>query len=192
MRTNNFFITGLPRSRTAWLANFLTYRESFCYHEAIRDVNSLDDLKKLLSNPKYKYMGSSDSSLPLFAEKVMNMFPDSKLVVVERDIVKVKKSLNKLFSEHDEIHNMLKMNMNALGKLKSKYSHLLIQYESLDDVNVCKELWEYCLPDIEFNYERWRMLDLFKIDMHKTKYMAHINDCKWFFNEILGMQRKWG
>ena len=42
----NFFVLGLPRSRTAWLANFLTYDGYFCFHEGIDGCRSIDDYKK--------------------------------------------------------------------------------------------------------------------------------------------------
>ena len=42
---NIFFITGLPRSRTAWLANWFTYGHTFCFHEACRKVGKIEELK---------------------------------------------------------------------------------------------------------------------------------------------------
>lgn len=177
-----FFVTGLPRSRTAWLANFLTCGESFCFHEAIRDADSLDDLKKMLSNSKYRYTGSSDSSLPLFADKVLKIFPDSRLVVIERDSNEVLNSLSKAFPEFTsqkiDPQKTMELMVNALKQFKSKYNPLVIQYEELNDVNVCRKLWNYLLPDIEFDYERWKLLNLLKVDIQKTKYMKQIKD-RW-------------
>ena len=40
---SNFFITGLPRSRTAWFSTFFTGNNSFCYHEIIRVSDGFDD-----------------------------------------------------------------------------------------------------------------------------------------------------
>ena len=49
---SNFFVVGLPRSRTAWLANFLTYEDKFCFHEGINGCSTLKEYKNKLGNNK--------------------------------------------------------------------------------------------------------------------------------------------
>jgi hypothetical protein len=39
-----FFIFSLPRSGSAWLSVFLTYENSFCYHEPLSEPEPLHDL----------------------------------------------------------------------------------------------------------------------------------------------------
>lgn len=75
----DYFIVGLPRSRTAWLANFMTYDCSFCFHEGLVEAGSVEglmDLKKLC--PDAFVIGNSDSGLPLFADATLKAFPDAR------------------------------------------------------------------------------------------------------------------
>ena len=75
----NFLILGLPRSRTAWLANFLTYDGLFCYHEAINGCLNMDEYAE-----KVKGKGDSNTALALFDFE--HMFPDAKIIVVDSSI----------------------------------------------------------------------------------------------------------
>lgn len=71
-----FLVLGLPRSRTAWLANFLTYDGNYCYHEAISRCRTFDDYLKMTE-------GKGDSTTALL--DVNNLFPDVPKVIIERD-----------------------------------------------------------------------------------------------------------
>jgi len=74
----NFFILGLPRSRTAWLANFLTYDGLFCYHEASNGCKTVEEYKD-----KLKDCGDANTGMAFF--KIEEMFPDSKFIVIDSD-----------------------------------------------------------------------------------------------------------
>lgn len=45
-----FFITGLPRSRTAWFAAFMSASGYPCYHEAINGCKSIQEYKDKIKN----------------------------------------------------------------------------------------------------------------------------------------------
>lgn len=75
----NFFVLGLCRSRTAWLANFLTYNGNYCHHEGLNGchtVNSYID----------KLQIDGDSGTGLMLIDIEKHFPDSPKVIIERDI----------------------------------------------------------------------------------------------------------
>ncbi len=74
----NFFVIGLPRSRTAWLANFLTQGEHFCYHEAINGCSSIAAYKAKLGN-----QGDSGTGMMMFDMNAL--FPDAPIVIIESD-----------------------------------------------------------------------------------------------------------
>src|SRR5581483_3193569 len=59
-----FLIVGLPRSRTAWLAAFLTGGEVHCHHELLRQCKQwIDYPQKLLATPA-PIVGDADPTLP--------------------------------------------------------------------------------------------------------------------------------
>lgn len=76
---NNFFILGLPRSRTAWLASFMNFMGAFCYHEGINGCKSIDEYKKKLWNDK----GDSLTGGTLI--DIENIFPDAPKVIIDSD-----------------------------------------------------------------------------------------------------------
>jgi len=89
--SNNFLITGLPRSRTAWFSAYLTQGEVLCTHEAIA-------LKLPLESENHKYVGTSDSGYVLDREW-MDEHKDIKIVIIERDTQECIDSLNKLIPQ---------------------------------------------------------------------------------------------
>lgn len=77
-----FFITGLPRSRTAWFAAFMTHDDIFCWHEALNGCLSKQDFYDRMELP-FKHVGNADCGLILtnFQEK----YPDAPTVVIHRE-----------------------------------------------------------------------------------------------------------
>jgi hypothetical protein len=86
--SNNFLITGLPRSRSAWFSAYLTQGEVLCTHEAIA-------LKLPMESENHKYVGTSDSGYVLDPEW-MEEYKGIKIVIIERDTQECIDSLNGL------------------------------------------------------------------------------------------------
>lgn len=72
---SNFFITGLPRSRTAWFSAFMTASGYPCMHEGINHCETLDEYKN-------KVAYASDSNTGFFI--VPNPYPDRPLLIIHR------------------------------------------------------------------------------------------------------------
>lgn len=150
-----YFITGFPRTRTAWLANFLTYDDSFCFHEALKRCDGVDALPELFKSTGRRYVGNSDSALPFFAETVRKLFPQAKWVIVDRNEDEVLKSVRRVLPglKHQEMLNMTKNFLDSLG------GALRIKFLELKNKDKCEEIWKYCIPDIAFSNMRWKLLD---------------------------------
>ncbi len=171
-----FFIASLPRCRTAWLANFLTTGNSFCYHEAMKFCPTTRDLKPLFESRAVPYVGDSDSLLPFFIDEVLEIFPNAKLVVIERDPEKVIKSLQRVFPEAADVPEAVLKTHRALEEMKKKYEPKTFQFEALGKEEVCKEIWSYCLPKIPFDEVRWKVLDHMVVEIHPKKYLQHVRE----------------
>ena len=76
----NFFVLGLPRSRTCWLANFLTYDRHYCFHEGMNTCKSLSEYKEKLGTD----FGDSSTATMLF--DINREFPDAPKIIIESDI----------------------------------------------------------------------------------------------------------
>lgn len=175
---NTFFITGQPRSRTAWLANFFTTKDSYCFHEAIKRCPTPQDTRALFATVQksagVRFIGNSDSCIPFIVDELISEFPKAKLAVIERKREDVIRSFKKTFSQvsHDDAVMIVEKTQLALDRLKGKYNPLVVGFEELESEKVMHELWSYCLPHIPFDAERWRMLDGFKVEIIPEKYLA--------------------
>jgi hypothetical protein len=152
---NPFFIASLPRSRTAWLANFLTYGESFCFHEPMNRTK-LDNYSYLLRKPCKRYAGVSDSMNSLIMDRLIELFPDAKVVVILRSVAEVEVSMNRIDLKCTGLLNKLQ---RALERIIQTYDPLVIEYSRFD----AGAIWEYLIPDIPLDYTRLDMLNNFNV-----------------------------
>lgn len=167
-----FFIASLPRTRTAWLANWLTCGDSTCHHEALRFCASGAEIKKYFEATGAPYVGDSDSGLPFMIDEVMGEFPEARLVVIERPVEPVLLSLAKTFSAAKASFQEVVTKTNlALERMKKKYRPLVIPYDALNDQKTCERIWAHCLPEIPFNELRWKMLDQLVVEIQPEKYL---------------------
>jgi len=86
--TDNFLITGLPRSRTAWFSAYLTQGDVLCTHEAVAH-------KLPMTSENHRYVGTADSGYILDPDW-MEEYEGIKIVIIERDTQECIDSLNKL------------------------------------------------------------------------------------------------
>lgn len=89
-----FMITGLPRSRSAWFANFLTYGDSMCFHDGFHGLDSIDEFPRVLEG--FSVAGNSDPANLLFWPKIREWFPDAPWVVIRRPFEEVLMSCNRI------------------------------------------------------------------------------------------------
>jgi hypothetical protein len=81
----HFFITGFPRSQTAWVANLLSTGDSFCFHDAFA-LDQVDKIPVRLEQPEVPIVGFADPVILLFWRSLVEWYPEAKWVVIERDL----------------------------------------------------------------------------------------------------------
>ena len=86
----DFFITGLPRSKTAWFAAYFSNDNYRCYHERVA-THGLGTILQQKSDPQI-ITGVSDSALLAYWEDLELVFPNAKWLVVNRDFEECKRS----------------------------------------------------------------------------------------------------
>lgn len=139
----NFFVIGLPRSRTAWLANFLTYDNNFCYHEGIEGCQSIEEYKKKLGNNK------GDSCTALMLLDMNKEFPDAPKVIIESDVERsIEFAKEKYNIDNPEYFYALKDKLDKIDGLR-------INFEDINDR--LKDIWEH-LFDTPYDEERGSLL----------------------------------
>lgn len=139
----DFMIVGLPRSGTAWLANWFTTERSICWHEPLwqRSLAELDDMKGA------GLFGIADTMLLLMSADELNRHPAKKLIV-HRELGDVNFSLSKLGlpSMQDE-H---KWRLDEIGGYH-------ITFQDLFNVERFRPAAEWLLP-IPFDTARYSLL----------------------------------
>jgi hypothetical protein len=165
----NFMVLGLPRSRTQWLANFLSTDNTFCYHELIGNCGSILEVKEKLRLP-FKYTGLADTCGYLVHEQ----FSCPK-IVIHRDIEEVKLSIRALYNTEQDFSSILLQAEKELNNIHG----LHIEYESID--SELKKIWEY-LFDLPFNKHRAELLSSMNI---QTKELYPTKEGAFFINSLL-------
>lgn len=79
-----FFITGLPRCRSAWLATLFTWDNCFCLHDGLSDIENLDELDAKFDSAPGGIAGNSDPANVLFHEALIQRHPDARWLIVTR------------------------------------------------------------------------------------------------------------
>jgi hypothetical protein len=157
---NTFFICSLPRSRTAWLANFLCYDPCHCFHEPFNEY-AIEDLPELFQSTRKEYVGISDSTNTLFIEPILKVFPSSKLVLIRRPSHEVDQRMRELGLP---CHQLIMRLDSILDEIEENHNPLVVNYHSFN----ASAIWAYLIPEVPLNIERLKMLETFDVTVPKT------------------------
>jgi hypothetical protein len=152
-----YFIIALPRSGTAWLANFLTWGDSFCYHEGVYEQDDFSEYTAMLEGNPAKHVGDCDTGLTLLLPWLYKTYPNAKYVFIQRDIEDIKRSAIKAgFSTHllSECLRRVEWGLRVMNPL-------VIQFDDL--FTDTKRIWDY-IGLTDFPEERHAMLRDMKMD----------------------------
>lgn len=179
--STTYFITGLPRSRTAWLANLLTYGCSFCWHDAVKfgGVRGIvEAMERAYQMPRVSVAGNSDSSLSLVQSELFLLYPMARWVIVKSDFETALNSFIKAFTaDHyigipspnpDVARSIFEQARRRLELLESRLPAarlLKLDVADLDESDAVEAVWNFCVPDEPFNVERWRQLDGLRVSV---------------------------
>lgn len=171
----HFFITGLPRARTSWLANFFTYNNSHCYHEATRFCTNMEDVLHTMNNHPAGVVGNADTALLFIFEDLHHAFPNAKFILIDRDLHETIDSFLGFYHSQNyfEILKWLDKLYELKNQLIRRYNFTIIQHEDLNEMETCKHLWEYLIPDTPFDEKRWNLLD--ELYINKNTHKNRIN-----------------
>lgn len=159
-----FLILGHPRSRTAWLANFLTRGDSICHHELSGRGMSAVAMAAEMSKGA-RFVGNSDSAAAPLAEELMGLLPGLRLVIIKRPLEEVLDSFQKVAEEKlGKLRSLLEVNQKILEGLHSQA--LVVDFHTLSSSETAKKVWNYCLGDsMEFPAAQFELLRTLNVQM---------------------------
>lgn len=160
-----FFITCLPRSRSAWIANWLTTDRSICYHDTPFD-------RELLRTTKF--VGFCGPELVEDFDVIRMDYPGSQWVAVVRDQNDALDSFVKwagklLPDEPATIQAFWEKRTKLLSRIATRIDVMWVSYNALNEMSTCMKLWDRVLPDLPFDRERWKILDKLNVQQDKGK-----------------------
>jgi hypothetical protein len=174
-----FFITGLPRSRTAWLANLFTTEWTLCFHDRIGEF--IDDTGAVLDFAKFQesfhvpggILGDSDSGLMPYIQAIDEAFPTSRWAVIERPFEEAMESLKRVcaagpwagaFRYSDEAVKVMSDQWDRGRQMLRARGALFVPFCTLSDIGVLCKLSGHLLPGMPFNRNRAKLLRRLKIE----------------------------
>lgn len=176
MQHPGFLIVGLPRSRTAWLAAFLTDGLVTCHHELIRDCQSTAEYIQKFKGTHAPVVGDSDCCIPFFYSKVRAILPPHRICFVKRDESAARESAQQFTSEHNipEVEGRWEKCVELFNLMReANPAAPTYNFEDLDDPGTMKALTEYC-TGFEFNRERFDIFNTLRVNIIPQKsYTLH-------------------
>ena len=156
-----FLIFGRPRSRTAWMANFLTSQGSHCFHEGLANsrMNYGALSMQMHSVPRVHTVGNADTGMIHHVHDALEAFPDARLVMMTENEYSWRMFVEK--------HSIAKWFVDKVDQDYSYAKEVLADHDTLflpcDDVTRsafwANRAWRHCLGlGPPFSMERYKLL----------------------------------
>ena len=162
-----FFVLSTARCRSTWFSNLFTYKDSFCYNEETRYINSWEELVDRIEERSEEYVGFEDPELLHYINSLYKLFPNATYVLLERDR---EESEISLCNQSGAPRELVSMKFDRWEQDLINFKNIISDYESIhfddmDDVEQIYRIWKYVLPDITFDIGRWNLLTALKISV---------------------------
>jgi len=167
-----FFITGLPRSRTAWLSAVFTHPEAGCHcvHEPDLSFDFLSLPRKWanLVPAGTRFAGISAPGLHLKADELMRWYPDAPWLIVNRHVDEVATSLQALKVKVTNAE-LAAGNFRLFKTFRQAKKALMVDYHTLSDLGVMEAVWHTLCPGVPFDAERQKAMENIRIVNQKSE-----------------------
>ena len=145
-----FLIFAVPRSRTAWLSAFLTYRDWICYHEQAFNMRSMAEGAAVLAQPN---TGSAETATSPAWELIKKHVPHLRAVVIRRPIEETIHSMAAAAEKAlgvpvygEKLRKGMEYGNRCLEKISAHPGTLTLQFRDLETEAGCRAVFEFCLP----------------------------------------------
>lgn len=138
-----FLVLALPRSRTRWLSEFLSFPPWRCTHEEARHLRSMEDVKSWAKQP---FVGSAETAVGSFWRLIPQ---DVRVVVVRRGISEVVASLRRVMTcppSESSLSSFVSKLDSKLTQISSRLEGVLnITYDELGSAEGASRVFEFAL-----------------------------------------------
>ena len=162
-----FFVLSTARCRSTWFSNLFTYKDSFCYNEETRYINSWEELVDRIEERSEEYVGFEDPELLHYISALYRLFPNATYVLLERDREDAEISMCNQSGAPRELVSMKfdrwYYDIELFENIVPNFQR--IHFNQMDDRDEVERIWKYILPNIEFDIGRWNLLTALKISV---------------------------
>jgi len=127
-----FIISGMPRARTAWLANFMTYGSVLCEHEMLSKFKTPEEcaeyMRQMVEDGVVDAIGMSDSGAVLFQDALKAALPEARWVIIRRSVDECQKSFKNEHGIDVDLWDHKRKVDDAIMNL----SPLVVDFEDID------------------------------------------------------------
>jgi hypothetical protein len=177
-----FVVFGLPRSRTTWLSQFLTYGDWVCGHDELRHMRSLDDISTWFSQP---LTGTVETSAAAWWRLLPRFAPDARVAIVRRPVAEVVESMMRLprvTFDRATLTKAMEAAARKLDQISARIGNVFeIGAHELSDEDRSADLFEFCLPGYVHDRSHWWMLENRKIE---TDFYALTRYCEAYRSQM--------
>jgi hypothetical protein len=182
---NPFFVTGLPRSGTAWLSAFLSHGDTICYHELLADTGPVATAVAAALVPHH---GCADTATPLIADRLVAVFPRAPWVIVLRDPPDAYASLRRAFprlSESDAtaVHGAACLALVDLVRILPAHLLLFVPFADLFSDASLQAIWRHVRMPYPYPAARAAILRNLRITDNRwtptAGFLGNLADLAW-------------
>jgi hypothetical protein len=180
--TQRFLITGLPRSRTAWLSVVCSMMPgAYCAHEPVSAMRHWTDMLGFLGREDWPYIGIADCSLAFHLDAFMALRP--RILIVERDIYEVEASLGRIgilaarFCERA---------IEKLHAFPDSAAVLRVPFYALKSDAVVRSCLWHLMPGIRIDMAKIAQAQDMRIEADLARVMAKVEAQKHNLDNLLG------
>jgi len=165
----DFIVTGLPRSGTTWIANWLTTDQTLCIHDPLYKY-TLDELNGIITSKK---LGVSCTALWRFPDYLKDH--QARKLIVHRDLKEVNDSL----ANEMQVDTVSEEDAASLKDIFGIHA----DFKDIFDKDRAKEIYETLLQ-LPFDEERYLQLVEMNIQPNFGKVTFDLDKLKDFRRRI--------
>ena len=176
----SFMILAQPRSRTKWLAEYLSSYGARVGHDTALGCSSVDEYVDKISNLD----GTVETSAALGYRLWQDAFPHARFIVVHRTVLSVARSIEQLGLVPD--WSFLYLQELMLGKFINQYKSIFFTFEGLSKFENRRRLCDFTIGNFEREHDEiWATRNI-QIDISaRMKFLEENKACfTSFHNDV--------
>jgi hypothetical protein len=183
-----FLVLALPRSRTAWLSRFLSYRDQHCGHDELRHMRQLEDVRSWLSQP---FTGTVETAAAPFWRLALEMKPGLRMVTIRRNPDEAAESAVRcgLATDIDSVSKAMRKLDQKLSQVERRTGARSFRFEDLGREDVCADLFEHLTP-YQHDSARWTALDRENVQINISSLVRYVDAHRPQLDRLSGIARQ--